>query len=179
MKVAAEWGSIPSWLALVGALVAAAAFVVGRLDALRRPASMVFPIAMSYKYGGDPDSPDPDTHTTVQIENGSDMPVFECHIALYKWGHRRRFWRLRRYDRWMTGERIVGRVYPTLLAHHNSSEDELPGLGLPISKGTIDRNMSPPLLLLFRDGNGRRWIRWPDGRLTRHRPCRPSALKNW
>ena len=29
---------------------------------------------------------------------------------------------------------------------------------------------TPPLMIRFRDGNGRLWVRWPDGKLTRERP---------
>jgi hypothetical protein len=68
-----------SWLGLAGALVATTAFVFSRLDAMRRPASMIFPIVASYRHS----DPDGESHTTVRIENGSDMPVFECGLALF------------------------------------------------------------------------------------------------
>ena len=170
MMLATDWGSVPSWLGLAGVVVAAAAFVSGRFDAMRRPASMVFPIVTSYKYG----SRDEDNHTTVRIENGSDMPAFECGISLYDWGRRRRAWRVRPHDNWMTGKRIVGRVYPTLLAHSETGEDQLPGLANPMEPDHTPtlRYVSPNVLLVFRDGNGRRWVRWPDGKLSRLRPSR-------
>ena len=79
---------------------------------------------------------------------------------------------------WMTGRRIAGNVYSTLLAHSASKESELPGVGLPVSNKKLgDTQVMPVLLLAFRDGNGRRWIRWPDGKLSRLRLCRPSARK--
>ena len=35
----------------------------------------------------------------------------------------------------------------------------------------------PPIVLMFRDGNGRLWARWPDGQLKRVSPSRWLAKK--
>lgn len=167
----ADWGSVPAWLGLGGALIAAMSFLAGRRDAKRRPAALVFPITVNHRFGT---SKPPDTFTNVQIENGSDMPIYDCILVLYQWGRRRRLWRFHTVQNWMTGERVVGRVYSIIRANSVSQVAELPGLGLPPQgKGwRAQMDMAPTALLMFRDGNGRRWVRWPDGKLTRLRPSR-------
>ena len=37
-----------------------------------------------------------------------------------------------------------------------------------------------PIIIVFTDGNGRRWVRWPDGRLSRQfRPFRDPNRSRW
>jgi hypothetical protein len=166
------WGTVPTWLTFAGVVIATATYISSRLDAIRRPASNVFAVVPRYAFGGSSRTQDP--FTMVRIENGSDMPIFDCRVAVWDWGaRRRRLWRVRRRGDWLASERIAGRVFPSISARGHSEDADLPGLGLPMDGRRLgDLEVAPPVLLTFRDGNGRRWVRWPDGRLTRERPCR-------
>jgi hypothetical protein len=65
----------------------------------------------------------------------------------------------------MTGRRIVGRVINTLMPDSSTDELDLPA---PERPGPVEE--PPPIMLMFRDGSGREWVRWPDGNLTRITP---------
>jgi len=162
-----EWGTVPAWVALIGALVAAIAFVSGRLDATRAQAQAVYLIVTSSHYGVGPNrSKD---HTHVEVSNDSALPVYDLSIAGWQWGKRRRFWRFRKPDEWMTSERLDGRLWVVMRPQSKVTDDQMqPVKGFPPSTGRSPRDsLSPPFTLTFRDASGRRWVRWPDGKLHR------------
>lgn len=154
------------FLAISGALVAVAAFVAGRRDLARSDASRVYVIVTAFRYG-EP-SVDSPLFTNVRIVNDGPLPIFSVGLSTWDWGHRRTTWRLRRHRRWMTGRRLTGQLYPTVLPESQTDEATFDGVpGYPNESG-----QSPYVLLVFRDGLGREWVRWHDGRLSRLYPYR-------
>lgn len=103
--------------------------------------------------------------TEFEIVNNSRLPVFDVGVSAWQWGRRRLTWRIRRYDRWMTRDLLVSRVYPMIRPTSRTDADDLPGLPTPGPPG-----VPPPVMLVFTDGHGRRWVRWHDGRLTKLYP---------
>lgn len=148
------------WLAFGGLLVAAATLGAAIADRRREQASGVFAIVEAYRMG-----PGPDSHTTVSIHNLSPAPVFDAGVSVYKWGRRRWCWRVRRRVNWWTGARIPsGVVYPTILPGVETEHEQLPGVDAP----TVGRlPTKPDVIVTFTDASGRRWVRWPDSRLSR------------
>jgi hypothetical protein len=163
-----EWGTVPGWLGLLALVFTAATFVIGRRDAGRDLASKVSVIVLSMRWGGGPVTGGQGNHTTAQIRNDSDAPIFDCQIVLFDWGLRHSLWWERTVPEWWTTRRVDGRLIATVLPNSQSANDaaELDGLGLPPQK---PESILPPLVLIFRDGNGRHWVRWPDGKLSRLR----------
>ena len=158
-----DWdlGSIPEWFALAGGLAAAGAFILGRRDLRQADAASLYLMVTAYRSGTPSETPN---FTKFKITNDSERPAYRVGIAAWSFGVRRWTWRLRRHDHWMTGHRIAGRVYPTV-EPRSSVANELPGVDEWGPGGE-----SPPVMLVFRDANGRGWVRWPDGRLTRLYP---------
>jgi hypothetical protein len=156
-----DWGDVPLWLALVIALVAAVAFVDGRLDGRRAMASRVYVVvatdftASSDVLGG------AEGHVSVRPTNYGESPAFGVAVALHDWGHRRRYWRFRTRDQWWTGSPVAGgtRIY-SMVEPESSGEI----VELPPAAGVPPRRV-PQVILTFRDGSGRRWVRWPNGTL--------------
>lgn len=150
------------WLAVIGGLILVMAFVLNRRDAGRVLASRVHVVVVSYRHGP---SPEGAPFLNLQVVNGGDAPVFDIGISIWGWdGRRRRLWRLRKHREWMTSKRVLGVVVTAVYAADRSKELELKGLE------TTPRTLSyraTPLMMVFRDGDGRRWVRWPDGRLSR------------
>jgi hypothetical protein len=64
----------------------------------------------------------------------------------------------------MTGRCITGRGYWTV--EPESSLD----IELSMVADPEVADDGPPVMVGFRDGNGRRWVRWSDGKLTRLYP---------
>jgi len=151
------------WLALAGGLTAVAAFVQERRDRIRADAADVYVVVTEYRCASPED--EERSFTRFQVFNRAARPIFRVGVAAWDWGRRRITWRLRRHENWMTGRRIVGRVFSTIAPSTETSEAKLPGL-LPDG----DPGESPPIMLVFRDGHGRRWVRWPDGRLMKAYP---------
>jgi hypothetical protein len=179
-----DWGSVPAWLALGGVVVAVAVFVAGRADATRKHAASVYVVITSFKAGtGDryladaPGAEAPPPFTKVVIQNDGDLPVVDANVSVWEWGHRRWDWWDRGMTDWWTGQRVRGVDYATIAPHSEATEHEFPAVGLPATRRPGD-TARPPVILIFRDGNGRRWVRWPDGRLSRvwfiRNPSRPS-----
>jgi hypothetical protein len=164
--VAADWGSVPAWIALIGGFIAAAAFWTGRRDRTKADAARVYAVVTSFRGGGRSD----ENFTNTRIYNDGARPIFDVGLSVWEWGRRRWTWRVRRHEHCMTGNRIEGAVYSGVLPGTNTTEAELRGL---VTYSRYGLEVAPPILLIFRDGNGRRWIRWPDGRLSRLRPSRP------
>jgi len=143
---------------LCGGLAAAAAFIAGRLDRARSEAAGLY-VMVTSSLSGPTDEP---VFTRFQIFNKSALPAMSVGVEAWDWGRRRVFWRVRRHRNWMTGRFIVGRVYNTIAPESETEEELLPGL-----HGWGPPGEAPPVLLVFRDGLGRQWVRWPDGKLTR------------
>lgn len=148
--------SMAGWLAFGGVLIALSSFVFGRRDFGRELAGKVFVLTLRWHVGI------PEAFTKVRVTNGGASPIFSVGVATFDWGRRGRVWWLRRPDRWWTGDRLVGRTFAIVSP---SSQTEIAELPAPT---TAERGPElPPVILTFTDGNGRRWIRWPDGRLSR------------
>jgi hypothetical protein len=151
------------WLGLGGVLVAVAAFVAGRRDASRVEASTVYVMVTLWQPA--PVPPDRPLITHYQIFNKGSRPALAVRVSAWDWGRRRLTWRFRPYEDWMTGRRMVGRVINTLTPDSSTDELDLPA---PERAGPVGE--PPPIMLMFRDGSGREWVRWPDGKLTRITP---------
>jgi hypothetical protein len=161
-----DWGSVPQWLALGGVLLAVASYIAGRWDVVRDNAAKVYVIITAFQIGtGRADGPG--AWTKARIHNGSALPIYDAALSAWEWGARRSTWRLRKHSAWMTGEQVTGCVFPTISPGGDSDEEELFGLHHPSREDPKPESIRPPLMLVFRDGNGRRWVRWPDGRLNR------------
>jgi len=108
--------------------------------------------------------------TDVEVRNDGEFPIFEPSVQLWDWGKPRRFlWRFRRLQHWLTSERkgwVNGSFVP---AKTRTDVFRLCGLD---DKEEAQGAVIPPIVLVFRDGNGRLWARWPDGKLKRVSPSR-------
>jgi hypothetical protein len=159
------------WLALAGGLAAVLTFSANRRDAARTDAAKIFVIVTL-----DQTAPPPEgqaTFTEYQIVNKSDTPAASVAITAWDWGRRRVTWRLRGFGDWWTGKVIAGGVIPTMTPG-GTSEGRFPGCEKPGPPG--ERH---PLMLRFRDGLGREWVRWPDGKLTSLSPSVFQLVRLW
>ena len=68
--------------------------------------------------------------TEVRIHNGSVAPIFEVAVLAFDCGDRRFTWRLRRIEKWWTGQRVGGgeRHFNAILAGTTTTSEHLPGL---------------------------------------------------
>jgi hypothetical protein len=74
----------------------------------------------------------------------------------------------------MTGPYMPGGgVFPTIFPKESTDVHDVAGLREWGPAGEL-----PPIMLVFRDGLGRRWVRWHDGKLTRLAPCW-AQLRMW
>ncbi len=170
VTVALEAAALQGWLALAGGLAAVVALLVARSDASRAQAAQILAFPCEFHYA--PPAGEPG-FTVVEVRNGSGLPLFEVGVAAWDWGHRARLWRIRRPSEWMTGARITGRFY-SVITMATLKVDRLPPPSRPIRDEDRENGLLPPILLTFRDAHGRRWVRWPDGKLTRRWPSRSS-----
>jgi hypothetical protein len=156
-----DWGTVPAWLTLGSVVAALSTLIIGRMDAARAPAAQVYAVVVDHVIG----RPDEGSFTDVEVRNDGDYPIFEPSVQLWDWGRPRRLtWRLRRIQHWFTSPRkgwVNGRFVP---AGSRTSVHRLPGLE---SDRTGKGSAIPPIVLMFRDGNGKLWARWPDGQLKR------------
>jgi len=98
----------------------------------------------------------------VEISNLSDCPIFNVGIGLYDNGELTRLARLREGESRWTG-RKVGTGNRLVIPPDTRERVTLSGRGLEWQgRGW------PPVFVVFCDTEGRRWTRWPDGRLARH-----------
>ena len=152
------------WFALSGGLVAALAFIADRLDHARSDAAAAYVVFDLDK-------------SKVEVHNDGPLPILSVDVDA--WGYaarRRRTWRVRYIGSWMTG--ATGgyqpvRHIPTI--GPGSSFKEIDMLELP---SPWPANHPPTVLLVFTDGRGRRWVRWPDGRLSRLRVISVPVVVN-
>jgi hypothetical protein len=163
-----DWGDVPAWLTAGTVVVALATFYMGRRDAARGPAAHVYVVVVDYRTGT-PTDDDP-TFTDVEVRNDGDFPIFDLSVQVWNWGKPRKFtWRFRRIDGWITSARkqwVNGNYVPA-----KSRTDVYRLRGLDDKKG-MEGSAVPPIVLVFRDGNGRLWARWPDGKLKGVKPSR-------
>jgi hypothetical protein len=151
-----DWGSVPAWLGELAGIAVVIAFLAGRLDARRELAAQVLATHVSTQLTTTAES-----SITVQVANYSPAPIFNVGVATYDWGRRRWDWRLRHRRKWWTGARFAGRVVVTIPPELHGPVCDLPAPRTPGKLGEL-----PPVIVTFTDGNGHRWVRWPDGRLN-------------
>jgi hypothetical protein len=137
--------------------------VWSRFDAARAEAAAVY--VMVTRWQPAPAPPDRPLLTWYRIFNKGSRPALAVRVAAWDWGRRRLTWRFRRYGNWMTGPRIMGHVINVLTPDSSTCENTFPA---PERPGPVED--PPPIMLMFRDGSGREWVRWPDGKLTRIKP---------
>jgi hypothetical protein len=161
------------WLALAGGLSAVAAFMANRRDAARSDAAGVYVQVTLFQ--GAPAPGGSATFTRYKIVNNGQLPASSVGIQALDWGRRRLLWRLRRRKNWWTGDWLAGgAVYPIISPNSETDENELAG---PAKWGPTGE--THPLMLKFRDGQGREWVRWPDGKLTRLAPSLHQLERVW
>jgi hypothetical protein len=163
---ATDWGNVPAWIALVGGLSALVSYATARVDARRVVASGLYVVPTRYKYG---DPPSDENRSDHKIANAGSLPVYDVGVSVWEFGRRRWFWRFRLATDWMSGKRLEGRVFPAIEPGGTVDVEDMTPPQRP-TEPTDSRR--PPILLIFRDGNGRKWVRWPDGRLNRARVVR-------
>jgi hypothetical protein len=152
-------------LALTGGLVAALAFVAGRLDLARSDAAAVYVITKPVPIESNEQEYRPGKY---EVHNDGPLPILSVFVFVWEGeSRRRRTWRLRPPEAWMTGRSTVdGFGYPIVAPRSSTEEADLLG-GMADPYWTGD---PPQVMLIFLDGRGRYWVRWPDGRLSRLRP---------
>jgi hypothetical protein len=158
------------WLALAGGLAAVLTYVSGRLDTARSEAGKLFVLVTDFDAGPPPAL----VFTKYKVVNESDLPVSSVEVRAFGWGRRRVLWRFWFPDRWITGEgQVTGgyEVFNTIAPKTSTAEHQLPGL-----RGGL-RFDNPPVVLIFRDGTGRRWVRWHDGKLSRAIPSKLRSIE--
>lgn len=109
-----------------------------------------------------------DNHRVLNavLVNDGPAPIRFVGVTLFRPGRRRWGWRLRpsRTSRW-TGEKVSGRFFPIVWPETRIDGDNMEFVGRFQDWGLGFH----PIVVEFTDGNGRRWVRWPDGRLSRSR----------
>ena len=163
------WDAVASALALAGGLAAVATFTATRRDRVRELAAKTYVIITKYRCGTEDQNP----ITVVEIHNDSELPVYRLSLMAWDWGVPRITWRLRSIDHWMTSRRVDAHLLATIPPHSRSREHTLIGIDVWSSPGPAER---PPVMLVFLDGHGRWWVRWPDGKLNRVSPSLWSIL---
>lgn len=150
------------WLALSGGAVAVATYVEDRRQRARADAASVYVEVPEFL----PVQPPRGGHTRFVIVNDGPLPILRVSVSGWGWDARRRLtWRVRPVGSWMTGgPRLPGGVFPQVMARSRTDEHDLPPL---VMDKDADPGVRPPVMLVFRDGHGRSWVRWPDGRLSR------------
>ncbi len=175
------WSGLLQILAVLGGLVAVATFVAGRLDGQRVQAAAVY--LLHGEWHMDMDHHDR-AYTQVQIHNGSGLPIFDVVVSSRTFGSRRRLWRLCQPANWLGplgGVKDPTDITSGLWLSSASTASMRPGettTQIPLRAAftrpaaTEDLNLRPPVVLVFRDANGRRWVRWHDGKLSRRWPSK-------
>jgi len=165
---ATDWATVvPAWLALGGAFAALLAYLGGRTDARRRHAAAVFVVVTSFRDGTKPH--DPLGYTRYCIHNNGDLPLTDVRVSMWKGDRRKQLWRFQTPDGWLFGGRVKEKVFPTIFPPNEADAEEHDFGMPPLGWESNSNGTNPPLTLVFCDGNGRRWVRWPDGRLSRLR----------
>lgn len=174
MVAGVDWGSVPEWFAFAAALVALLTFLSSRRDRAREQASAVYVETTRFRISVD-------RHrrglieATATIRNTSRGQIVDVGLALYAPGRRTRWWWARgKRAHWWTGERLLGRVYPTIRAQSIGTPTDVRA-EFDASDLTKTPNERPAFVLEFTDANGRRWVRWPHGEIS---SVRRSTIDN-
>ena len=170
-----DLGDLPTWIGLGGAVAALTTYASSRRDSKRTPASSVFVTCPD----GQENEPD---IRTITVHNASALPVTDVVISSWsstpkKEGRpwdilrldfgddfskpHRFFWHFFRWWNWLWGWKLQHWYW------YSVGPGECRQVGLLVE--TTARRLAPQLMLTFRDGSGRAWVRWPDGRLSRKR----------
>jgi hypothetical protein len=148
-----DLGTVPEWLALL-AIVGAFTSYWGR----RRSAALqVYAVVTEFSRSTPPSD---DDHTDYKIVNNGTQLIRNVSISAWESGRRRWFWRFRKLNRWMTGERLEGRV-------HFAVEPGNPASGDDMTSASWAALMEAPYLMLIFEQGRRRWVQWPDARMNR------------
>ncbi len=162
--MATDWGSVPAWVGLAFGSTALAAYVSARRDARRAPGAAVYLVHQGFKVSSPPSD---DDFTAYKVVNTGSLPVYDVGVSVWEYGRRRWFWRIRRFTRWMTSDQITGRVHVAIEPGGQGEGGDMPAPRHRSEAKRVGDSTAPPVLVVFRDGNGRQWVRWPDGRLNR------------
>jgi hypothetical protein len=81
-------------------------------------------------------------------------------VVLFEQGRRRWLWRWLPADEWLSGRQLGMDRVPMM--GPDAVEILRPGREGQAKSVATDR---PEIVLVFTDGKGARWVRWPDGRL--------------
>ena len=183
--MAIDLGNLPSWLALAAVATGVLTYVAKRREDARSLAAKVHVVCpLDIKSDVEPLSPgeggaDGDLKLTDRVVgrliNDSDAPIFDAEINVWGVGRRLWLWRARGRTGWMTGRateltHVVTVVPPKQHVDFTSPIDL--SYDPSLSKEEIRRifqesRRDPPVTLIFRDGRGKRWVRWPKGQLSR------------
>jgi hypothetical protein len=167
MILAVEWGTVPEWVTLGTLLLALGAFVVERWDKTRAPAGGVYAMVDHPNADVGPDA----VSTKVQVRNNGDFPVFDVFLSVWDGGKRQMTWRIRRHEHWLKGTRLQLSTIRHVSPKASAYVDVMCELR---AKPSDEPPITPTIVTKFRDGNGRCWVRWPDGQLTHRAPSRRS-----
>jgi len=151
-----DMGSVPAWIGLAGAFIALATWLGRR----RAAALRVYVVATKWRWSQPPKDTD---FTNYKIVNNGTLLIRHVRVSVWGDGKRRWFWRFRHGERWMTGERLEGRI-------HHAVEPGSPAKGtdmmMPTSWLQKAKVREPRIMLIFEQGR-RTWVQWPDSRLNR------------
>jgi hypothetical protein len=178
-----DLGDLPTWIGLGSAVVALITYVSSRRDSKRTPASSVF-VTCPDGRGHDPDI------RTITVNNTSTLPITDVTISSWSSTPKRAgpWWRIPRLDfsddlskphrffwhffqwwNWLWGWKLQHWYWYSVGPSESRQVDLL--------VETTARRLAPQLMLTFKDGSGRAWVRWPNGRLNRKRGFRSGEGK--
>jgi hypothetical protein len=111
------------------------------------------------------------------LANDGPAPIRFVGVTLFRPGRRRWWWRVRRgRTGWWTGDKVSRRFFPIVWPETRIDDENMQFVGRFDGSGLGFH----PIVVEFTDGNGRRWVRWPDGRLSRQlRPFRDPNRSRW
>lgn len=160
-----DFGNVPAWLALVGGATGLWTYLSGRHTAKMSHAARVYAVITDPASGELVEASLPPA--VVKLRNSGELPIYDARVSLWTPGGRRAHWRFCRH-RWWTGTLVKS-------CHYRAIEpgQEVTNSDVLVVNGQLGASppSSPALFVTFRDGNGRRWVRWPDGRL--------NSLRSW
>jgi hypothetical protein len=156
------------WLALTGGLAAALTFVANRWDHARSDSAAVYAVVTHYL------ERDP-IESTYEVHNDGPLPILWVYVYVWDGDASRRItWRLRLPDSWMTDHGAQVDLILTIRPGHSTEERPLPP---PVRDPDRPAEFRVPgVMLIFLDGRGRRWVRWPDGSLSSTRLATSATL---
>jgi hypothetical protein len=159
-----EWGNVPQWVGVIGAVgsaaVAARTFVVNSRDHRAACARRVWPISATPEDW--PVESDPNVYNiSALVRNDSDEPIFDCLLEMHRWDWTRKS--VQTHE-----SQVGGWLIGTINAHSDTEPCPLPVDDTP-APPKLGPTLVFPLSVSFRDGQGREWVRYPDGVLVHRR----------